>query len=36
MLEHDVAPVLALRSDWEGGTIVQVHNLADAERGVST
>ena len=30
VLEHDVAPVLALRSDWEGGTIVQAHNLADA------
>ena len=25
-----VAPVLALRSDWEGGTIVQTHNLGDA------
>ena len=30
VLEHDVAPVLALRSDWEGGTIVQTHNLGDA------
>ncbi len=34
VLEHDVAPVLALRSDWEGGTIVQVHNLADASAEV--
>ena len=30
VLEHAVAPVLALRTDWEGGTIVQAHNLADA------
>jgi len=28
LLEHDLASVLALRSDWEGGTIVQAHNLA--------
>ena len=30
VLEHEVAPVLALRSDWEDGTIVQAHNLSDA------
>ena len=30
MIEHDVAQVLALRSDWTTGSIVQVHNLSES------
>lgn len=30
VLDHGLAPVLALRSDWEGGTILQAHNLGAA------
>jgi trehalose synthase len=30
VIEHDVASVFALRSDWTTGSIVQVHNLASA------
>ncbi len=32
VLEHDVGSVLAQRSDWDGGTIVLCHNLADSGR----
>ena len=30
VIEHDVAPVLALRSDWTTGSIVQLHNLSES------
>ena len=30
VIEHDVASVLALRSDWTTGSIVQVHNLSES------
>ena len=33
-LDHDVAAVLAQRSDWEGGTVVHCHNLADEPASV--
>ncbi|MEF2073703.1 alpha-amylase family protein [Consotaella aegiceratis] len=29
VLDHDCPSVLALRSDWRGGTVVTLHNLAD-------
>jgi maltose alpha-D-glucosyltransferase/alpha-amylase len=34
LLEVDEPAVLALRSDWEGGTVVTLHNLAGAPRRV--